>query len=294
MSILVVGKTGQVARALARRAAALGVALQSMSRNELDLEAPRAEAIVARAPRVVINAAAYTAVDQAEREPHRAFQINAEGPAIAAEAAASVGAAFIQISTDYVFSGDKSSPYVETDETGPATVYGASKLEGERRVLAANPRAVIVRTAWVFDARGKNFVRTMLRLAKTRAEVGVIADQRGCPTFADDLAEAALIVAQALAQGRPSAAIYHCAGQGETTWAGFAEAIFAESARLGGPAASVSPLPTNGYPTLAKRPANSRLDCTRLRSDHGVRMRPWAEALRRCVDEIAAEGWRVE
>jgi dTDP-4-dehydrorhamnose reductase len=291
---LVIGKTGQLARALERRAKALGVALQIMSRGEFDLEAPRAGAIVARAPSVVINAAAYTAVDQAESEPRRAFQVNAYGPAVAAEAAAAAGAAFVQISTDYVFSGDKSSPYVETDETGPTGVYGASKLEGELRALAANPRTVIVRTAWVFDARGKNFVRTMLRLANTRSEVGVVADQCGCPTFADDLAEATLTVAHALAQGRPSADIYHCAGQGEATWAGFAEAIFAESARLGGPVASVSPLPTSGYPTLAKRPANSRLDCTKLWSDHGVRLRHWTESLSQCVSEIAAEGWRVE
>jgi dTDP-4-dehydrorhamnose reductase len=294
MTIVVIGKTGQVARALKRRAEATGVALELLGREEFDLETPDTDAIVTRAPRVIINAAAYTAVDQAEREPEQAFQINAAGPETAAAAAAQVGAAFIQISTDYVFSGDKPAPYVETDETGPTGVYGASKLEGEQRVRAANPRSVIVRTAWVFNAEGKNFVRTMLRLAKTRPEVAVVADQHGCPTFAGDLASALLSLAQALGEGRSSAAIYHCAGAGETTWAGFAEAIFAEAGRQGGPSATVAPILTSAYPTPAKRPANSRLDCTRLWSDHGVRMRPWTESLKECVSEIAAGGWRVE
>jgi dTDP-4-dehydrorhamnose reductase len=291
---LVIGKTGQVARALRRRAEALGVVLETIGRDELDLEAPNVEVILKRAPSVVINAAAYTAVDQAEREPARAFQINAAGPELVAAGAAQMGAAFIQVSTDYVFSGDKGDPYNELDETGPNGVYGASKLEGEQRVLAANARAVIVRTAWVFDAQGKNFVRTMLRLAKTRREVGVVADQVGCPTFADDLAGALLVVARTLEEGRPSANLYHCAGAGETTWAGFAQAVFAEADRLGGPVASVSPLPSSSYPTLAKRPANSRLDCTRLWSDHGVSMQPWADSLKQCVEEIAADGWSVE
>lgn len=290
MSILVIGKTGQVARALSRRASARGFALQNIARDEFDLEAPVADAILSRAPSIVINAAAYTAVDAAEREPERAFQINAVGAGVVAAAAAAAKATCIHISTDYVFPGDKCEPYIETDATGPTGIYGASKLEGERKVLAANPRSAIVRTAWVFDANGKNFVRTMLRLARTKREVSVVADQRGCPTFADDLADALLTLAQAQVSG----GIYHCAGAGDTTWAGFAEAIFGAAGEAGGPSALVSPIATCDYPTPAKRPANSRLDCTKLWMDHGISMRPWTESLKQCVSEIAAGGWSVE
>jgi dTDP-4-dehydrorhamnose reductase len=290
VSIVVIGKNGQVARALARRAKAHGLALQCLGRDKFDLEAPNFDAIAALTPSIVINAAAYTAVDQAEREPERAFQINAVGAEAVAAAAERVGAACVQVSTDYVFSGDKSEPYVETDVTGPTGVYGASKLEGEQRVLAANPRAAIVRTAWVFDAQGKNFVRTMLRLARTRDEISVVADQRGSPTFADDLADALLCVARAQVRGE----IYHCAGAGETTWAEFARAVFLEAETSRGPNARVLPIETSDYPTLAQRPTNSTLDCTKLALHHGVRMRPWRDALQQCIGEIAAGGWSVE
>jgi dTDP-4-dehydrorhamnose reductase len=242
----------------------------------------------------VINAAAYTAVDQAEREPERVFRVNAMGAEAVAAAAAQADAACLHISTDYVFSGDKSDPYLETDETGPTGVYGASKLEGEARVMAANPRAIVVRTAWVFDAQGKNFVRTMLRLAKSRPEVTVVADQRGCPTFADDLADALLTLGQQALARKSASRLYHCAGAGVTSWAQFAEAIFSASAAMGGPATSVRPIASSDYPTLAKRPANSSLNCARLLADRGVRIRSWTESLAQCVGEIAASGWRVE
>lgn len=292
MSILVLGRSGQVARALARRAEARGIVVEIAGRPDADLEQPeRVAALIAECrPSVVINAAAYTAVDKAEDEPERAQRINAVGPAAASHAATQVGAAFIQISTDYVFAGDKDGAYVENDAVGPTGVYGATKLAGERNVLAANPRAIVMRTAWVYDASGANFVRTMLRLAKTRDEVSVVADQRGCPTFAEDLADAALSVA-----ARPELyGVYHCAGAGETNWAGFAQAIFEESRRRDGPAASVRSITTADYPTRAKRPANSRLNCAKLATDYGVVMRPWRDALSACMDEIAANGWRVE
>lgn len=292
MSILVIGRNGQLARALVRRAGARGVKVRVLGRPELDLVHADtiAAQITAQRPSVVINAAAYTAVDKAEDEPARAQAVNAEAAGAIARGAAEAGAAVIQVSTDYVFAGDKTSPYVETDPTGPTGVYGASKLAGEELVLAANPRAIVMRTAWVFDASGANFVRTMLRVAKSRPEVGVVADQRGCPTFADDLADAVLAVA-----ARPErVGIYHCAGAGEISWAGFAEEIFAQSARRGGPSASVKHIGTSDYPTRAKRPANSRLDCAKLAADYGVVMRPWRDALGACLDQIAADGWRVE
>ncbi len=289
---LVVGRNGQLARALVRRAAARGIALDVIGRPEIDLASPQqvADAIMARRPKAIINAAAYTAVDKAEDDRDQAHQINALAPEAMARAAADIGAAFVQVSTDYVFAGDKSGAYVESDPVAPNGVYGATKLEGEQRALAANAQTIVLRTAWVYDASGANFVRTMLRLATTRDELGVVADQHGCPTFADDLADAALAVAL-----KPEHhGIYHCAGAGETSWAGFAEEIFAQSRARGGPSANVRAITTAAFPTRAKRPANSRLDCAKLASDYGVTMRPWREALAACMDEIAAGGWRVQ
>lgn len=292
MKVLVIGRSGQVARALRRRAAARGIELGELGRPDLDLLEPDAAVIesAARGADAIINAAAYTAVDKAEDEPDQAGRINGAAPGVIARAAASSGARLAHISTDYVFTGDKSSPYIESDPTGPTGVYGVTKLEGERNALAANANTVILRTAWVFDGSGANFVRTMLRLAKARDELGVVADQFGCPTFADDLADAALTVAAA----RDHTGIYHCAGAGETNWAGFAEEIFAQSRARGGPSARVRPITTAEFPTRARRPANSRLDCSKLVADCGVRMRPWREALASAMDEIAAGGWRVE
>lgn len=289
MSILAIGRSGQIARALVRRATARGVELEALGRPEIDLEDPERvlACIKKRTPSVVINAAAYTSVDRAEDEAQRASAINAVAPGVMAGV---VSAPFLQVSTDYVFAGDKSAPYVETDATDPTGVYGATKLDGERRVLEANPNAIVLRTAWVFDATGSNFVRTMLRLAKSRDEVSVVADQVGCPTFADDFADAALTVA--LRPAHPG--VFHCAGAGEVSWAGFAAEIFAQARARGGPSAAVRPIATADYPTRAKRPANSRLDCAKLKDAYGVVMRPWQAALSDCMDEIARSGWRVE
>lgn len=287
MSLLIVGKNGQVARALAAGAAARKLSFNVIGRPEFDLATLDGE--IPTKARAVINAAAYTQVDRAEDDIETARRVN--GHALGALAHAATGAhVFVHFSTDYVFAGDKASPYIETDPVAPINAYGASKLEGERATLANNPRSVILRTAWVYDAGGANFVRTMLRLAKTRDEVSVVADQRGCPTFAADLAGAALTIAT-----EPRAyGVYHCVGAGETTWAEFAEEIFAQSRALGGPAAAVKRITTAEFPTRAKRPANSRLDCSKLEREYGVRMRPWREALAACMDEIARGGWSVE
>lgn len=292
MSILVIGRTGQVARALARRAEQRGFSLTALGRPEADLEHPDGieGVICALAPRVVVNAAAYTAVDNAEGDAGRAFAINAIGAEAAARAAAQIGAPFIQVSTDYVFAGDKPTPYDEEDATNPMGVYGASKLAGERAVMAAHPNAIVVRTAWVYDGAGANFVRTMLRLAAARDDVSVVADQLGCPTSANDLADALLAIAQAPV----SPGTYHCVGAGATSWAGFAEAIFEEARARGGPTALVKPISTAEYPTRAKRPANSRLNCAKLGRVYGVQMRPWRKALAACMDDIAAAGWGVQ
>lgn len=291
MNILVLGRTGQLARALTRRAAQRGLVVTALGRPELDLgnSASLDRAVRKRAPSVIINAAAYTAVDNAEADAERAFAINAVGAEVSAKAAREVGASFIQVSTDYVFSGDKPAPYGEEDPAAPTGVYGASKLAGERAVLAAHPDAVVVRTAWVYDSGGVNFVRTMLRLATTRDEVPVVADQVGCPTYAGDLADVLLAIAQA-----PTPGVYHCAGAGETSWAGFAQAIFEEAGARAGPIAAVKAISTAEYPTRAKRPANSRLDCAKLERVYGVRMRPWREALAACMDEIAGTGWDLQ
>ncbi|MEQ1490547.1 MAG: dTDP-4-dehydrorhamnose reductase [Terricaulis sp.] len=287
MTLLIVGKSGQVARALAREARARGDAFVLAGRPEVDLETFAGE--LPAHTNCVLNAAAYTQVDRAEDELERAHAINAVAPGRLAAATPRDGV-FVHFSTDYVFAGDKSAPYAEDDPVAPSNAYGASKLEGERAVLAAHPRSIILRTAWVYDASGANFVRTMLRLAKTRSEVSVVADQKGCPTFATDLANVALDIA-----ARPNSfGIYHCVGQGETTWAGFAEEIFRLSAERGGPSATVKAITTAEFPTRAKRPANSRLDCSKLEKDYGARMRPWREAVAECIDEVAANGWSVE
>jgi dTDP-4-dehydrorhamnose reductase len=269
VKLLVTGRDGQVARSLAARiAASHGIEVVFAARPELDLARPDTIAAVIEAarPDVVVSAAAYTAVDQAEDEPDLAFAVNAAGAGEVAKAAASIGAPVIHLSTDYVFDGTQDRPYREDDPTGPQGVYGASKLAGERAVAEANPRHVIVRTAWVYSPFGKNFVKTMLRLAQTRDEVSVVADQWGNPTSADDIVEAVLVAARRLVSGDFDAwGVYHFAGQGKASWADFAEEIFRVSSERGGPGADVRRIGTADYPTKARRPANSQLDSGRFR-----------------------------
>ncbi len=298
MKLLVIGSSGQVARALSADEAQRrddGVEIVAVGRPRLDLERPETleQAIAQTAPDIVANVGAYTAVDTAESEPERARQVNALGPEAVAIVCARRGLPIIHVSTDYVFSGDKTGPYVETDATGPQTAYGRSKLEGERLVAAAAPKHVILRTAWVHSHEGKNFVRTMLRLAGSRPEVGVVNDQIGCPTYAPDLADAIVAVARRLHGGQQDWGVFHAAGQGEVTWFDFARAVFEESAARGGPSAKVNPLTTAEYPTPAHRPANSRLDCGKLAGTYGVRLRPWRKALATGMDRIAVGGFSV-
>lgn len=263
MRIVVTGRTGQVALSLAERAEASGHDVVLVARPEFDLLAPATilPALEAARPDLVVNAAAYTAVDAAENDREVAFAVNALGAETVAAAAARLGVPVVQISTDYVFDGTGSGPYDEAAATSPLGVYGASKLAGERAVAAANPRHLVLRTAWVYSPFGRNFVRTMLKLAEGRDEVSVVADQHGNPTSAFDIADGLLAVATRIAQGGFERwGTYHLAGNGEATWADFAAHVFEVSEGLGGPSARVRAITSAEYPTAARRPANSRLN----------------------------------
>ena len=288
---LVTGTQGQVAQSLAVRAAFRNdIEIVAVGRPQLDLADPVtiASTVEQAAPDLIVSVGAYTAVDQAEVEEALAFAINADGPAALAQAAARAGIPMVHLSTDYVFSGGKTAPYVETDETGPTNVYGRSKLEGERQVLAASPDAAVLRTAWVYSPYGKNFLKTMLRLAGDRPELRVVADQFGNPTSALDIADAVLQVADNLLASRDAnlRGIFHMTAAGEASWADFAREILAASAAAGGPSAQVVSISSADYPTPASRPANSRLDCSKLRLCHGVALPDWRGSTAAVVSEI--------
>lgn len=293
LRIAVTGWTGQVVRAMLERVP-VGAEVVAIRRPELDLADHRtiAPALRAARPDVIVNAAAYTAVDQAESEPDLAMRVNGQAAGEAARVAAALGIPVIQLSTDYVFDGTLGRPYREDDATGPISAYGASKLAGEQAVAAATANHAVLRTAWIYSPFGKNFVKTMLRLAETRDEVGVVADQQGCPTSALDIADAIFTVARNLAE-RPGEAslrgIFHMAARGEAVWADVAEAIFAEQARLGGKPVAVKRIATTDYPTPARRPANSRLDSTKLAATHGVSLPQWQASLSACVKRLLAD-----
>lgn len=293
--ILLTGAGGQLGCELARQAAGQGVSLSAFGRRDLDVTdgAAVAHAIAAFAPGVVINAAAYTSVDRAESEPEVAFAVNRDGPANLARACARVGVPLIHVSTDYVFDGSKDGPYTEDDPVAPLGVYGASKLAGEAAVRAGRVPHVILRTAWVYGAEGANFLRTMLRLAAERAVVRVVDDQLGCPTAAADLASVTLALAGRMIGGQMPAdgwGTFHCAGEGPVSWCGFAREIFAQAAAHGLRAPAVEPIGTADYPTPARRPANSVLDCGRLARVHGLRLRPWREGLADTLDRLLRAG----
>lgn len=290
MRVLVTGRDGQIAQALLQ---AGGDRVIAFGRSDLDItrRTDIERAIADNLPDIVVNAAAYTFVDRAESEAERAFAVNRDGARNVAAAAAEAGLPVIQISTDYVFSGEQARPYLETDETGPRGVYGQSKLEGEHVVAQANPAHLILRTSWVHALWGNNFLRTMLRLAGERDTLRIVADQHGAPTYAPDIADALLTVADIFVEAGNRQAIsgvYHLTNRGQTTWAGFAEAIFAASSALGGPSAKVEPIATHGYPTAARRPANSLLDGRKLRDVFGIELRDWREATNACVRRILA------
>ena len=277
--VLVVGRTGQVGAALAAALLSSGWPFLVTEAPELDLTDPGsiAAAVAAARPDVVVNAAAYTAVDAAESQPGLAYAINALGPGLLAAAAARVGAAMLHFSTDYVFDGSR-GPWREDDTPAPLGVYGASKLAGEQAVAAANPRHIILRTSWVCSATGSNFLKTMLRLAQTRDELRVVADQHGAPTFADDLADAVIRLVPRLVAGQ-GLGLFHLTGAPWTTWHGFAEAIFAAR----GQKVSVLPITTAEYPTPARRPADSRLDCARIRAVHDIEPADWRRGMERAM-----------
>ena len=288
LRIAVTGQYGQVAASLAERGSGAEIVL--LGRPSLDLlDRDRVVSSIRRARAdVVINAAAYTAVDKAESEPDLAMRINGEGAGYVAEAAAALGVPLLHLSTDYVFDGSLDRPYREDDPTGPTGAYGRSKLDGERRVAAACPNSAILRTAWIYSPFGTNFVRTMLRLGESRDEVGVVADQHGNPTSALDIADALLAIARRL-HGDPSPALrgtFHMTGSGEGTWAEFAEAVFEGAARHGRRPVRVNRIATADYPTPARRPKNSRLDNSRLRETFGIALPDWRSALPVCLDRI--------
>lgn len=291
--LVVFGRTGQLARELARAALPAGWTMAAVGREEADLAGP-GEAFDRAIQRhgsdsgtIVLNAAAYTAVDKAEGDAATAFAVNRDGPAHLARACALHGVPLIHISTDYVFDGTKSGAYNEGDPVNPLGVYGASKEAGERAVREAQPRHVILRASWVYSPFGHNFVKTMLKLGGERPELRIVDDQRGCPTAARDLAAAIVAIARQLAAGkRDGYGTFHYAGAGDCTWFGFAREIFAVAGRHGRPVPRLIPITTADYPTPARRPANSVLDCAHIRGIYGIRPADWRASLADCLGEL--------
>lgn len=291
--VLVTGTGGQVVGSLVEKAAGRGdIELSLIGLPELDLAATDkiAPAIEALRPDVILSVAAYTAVDAAEADEATALAVNGVAVGEIGKAAARLGVPVVHLSTDYVFAGDQPSPYCETDPTGPLSAYGRTKLAGELALAEATPNHVILRTAWVYSPFGKNFVKTMLRLGETRDSVGVVVDQVGNPTSAFDIVDGLLKVAgNLLASDDPALrGTFHMTGSGETSWAGFAAEIFRLSAALGGRSVTVDPIATSAYPTPARRPGNSRLDCGKLDRLHGVRLPDWRGSAELVVRRLVA------
>ncbi|RZF60904.1 dTDP-4-dehydrorhamnose reductase [Sphingomonas populi] len=291
MRIAVTGTAGQVVTSLRERGEAAGHEIIALGRPELDLTNPVSvtRALATAAPDAVVSAAAYTAVDKAETEVDLAYAVNGAGAGAVAQAAKALGVPLVHISTDYVFDGTLDRPYVETDPTGPTGVYGASKLAGEEAVLAAYAEGgAILRVAWVYSPFGGNFVKTMLRVGESRDVVSVVADQVGNPTSALDIADGILAVAANLALDPDPTlrGVFHMTAAGEASWADFAQGIFAASAAHGGAAPKVTRIATADYPTPAARPANSRLDCSRIAQVHGVALPAWQGALETVVARL--------
>ena len=289
--LLVTGREGQVVRSLLERAALHNdIDILVAGRPEFDLSAPASLATLIKSARsdLIVSAAAYTAVDQAETEEELARIINAQAAGVIAEAAQALQIPVIHLSTDYVFDGSKMSAYVETDPVAPVSAYGRTKLAGEESVAAATDNHVILRTAWVHSPFGKNFLKTMLRLGESRDSVNVVADQFGTPTSALDIADAVIAIARNLLASRSPElrGVFHLTNSGRASWADFAEEIFRISADLGGPVAAVGRIPASEYPTPARRPTNSQLDCTKLAAVYGVRMPDWALSTKTVVTRV--------
>lgn len=292
MRLYVIGGEGQVARSL-REAAALDktIVFGYGVRPKVDLLQPSSieKAIAKFRPDVVVNPAAYTAVDKAEVQPDQAFALNREGARTVAAAAAKQGVPIIHLSTDYVFDGKKQGGYVESDTTAPQSVYGRSKLAGELTVAEVNPKHIILRTSWVYAPFGSNFVRTMLRLATERDRLRVVDDQSGCPTYAPDIAEGIIAIAQTVVRSgwNPTfSGVTHLAGPEGRTWWEFAREILGGAAERGGTSVPVDPIPTSEYPTPAARPANSRLSTDRLGSVFDLQLPALEHSLANCLDRL--------
>lgn len=289
MKLLATGRDGQIVSGLLERAAlAPSVEVQTIGRPQLDLSRPETLCghVARLSPDIVVSVAAYTAVDGAEDDQETAMTVNAVAPGILAEEAAALDIPIIHISTDYVFSGRKADAYVEEDEVDPLGVYGRSKLAGEQAVAQKNPRHVILRTAWVYSPFGRNFVKTMLRVAAEREAVSVVSDQYGNPTSAFDIADGILAVARALHSGNGQFGTFHLAGRGATTWAGFASHVFAVSRGSGGPWAQVNEIVTAEYPSRACRPANSRLSCAKFAAAYGMVTPHWRQSVSSVVRRL--------
>ncbi|MBO2551819.1 dTDP-4-dehydrorhamnose reductase [Shewanella algae] len=282
MKVLVTGKKGQVGHFLVEQLQGKAEVL-AVDAKELDITQEQAviDTVNFFKPDVIINAAAYTAVDRAETEIELSYKVNRDGPKYLAQAAQSIGASILHISTDYVFAGDRVGEYIETDVVGPKGIYGKSKLAGELAVAAACSRHIIIRTSWVFCETGTNFVKTMLRLAQTHDELGVVADQFGGPTYAGDIASALIIIAKALHLGNNQYGIYHFAGLPHVSWHQFAIEIFSKGKALGvlNKDIFINEITSEQYPTPAKRPANSKLDCRKIEQVFGVKPSDWQAAL---------------
>ncbi len=282
--ILVIGRRGQVGWELRRTLAPLGE-LFAFDYPDIDLTMPETLRPLVREikPDLVVNAAAYTAVDKAEDEVETCRAINAGAPRVLAEAAAALGARFVHYSTDYVYNGRKDGRWVESDTPDPLSVYGLTKLEGDQAIAATGVQHLIFRLQWVWGTRGGNFVKTMLKLSREREELKVIDDQVGAPTFSRHIAEASAL---AVARWQDQSGIYHLANGGETSWHGFAQAIFEEDPRRSEQVVkSCLPIPTSAYPTKATRPLNSRLDQSKLDRDFGIRLPNWRDALKDSFEE---------
>ena len=288
MKVLVFGKTGQVARGLTERSEfhpALELLTVGRDQAELEIEGAAARVVAEARPDMVVTAAAYTAVDQAEDEPDRAHRINAEAAGEIARAAAAARAGLIHLSTDYVFDGHSESPYREDAPTNPLGVYGRSKLAGEANVRAAHPSATIVRTAWVYSPFGRNFVKTMMALADERDQISVVDDQRGSPTSAIDLADALLTMCER--RGDASGRTFHLAGSGTASWYEVAAHVMAERAKHGLKTAEVVPITSREFSTRAARPRNSVLDCSAVSETFAIQLPDWRTSVAETVTRIA-------
>lgn len=294
MRILVIGRNGQVAKGLARLGAEHAHDLTCVGRDDIDAlsKSSVVAAILRFQPDTMVNAAAYTAVDKAESNRDAAYALNERVPRVLAEVSAIHRIPFIHLSTDYVFDGTKPAPYQPTDPINPVSIYGASKAAGEIAVAEANPSAVILRTAWVYSDTGSNFVKRMLELGAQHDELGIVDDQIGNPTFADDIAGACLrILSHNDLRTKSAGGIYHFAGSGDVTWYGFAKAIFEAARRRGRRTpARLLAIGTDQYPTPARRPANSRLDCALTEVRFGVTSQPWQTGLETCLGQLFAWG----